>query len=251
MNRLFLGAILTGITVSCSQLAKKEEAKTNFEIKSFHTESKGCKADSTGCATFDFNYPVFPQLDSAVQKILNERLNVALSSSEKEFESVEEQGKNFIEDFEKTKAEIPDVSLDWYFKADAKVLIISDSLISVQADVDMFMGGAHGMYSTSYVNIDARTGALYLIDSFLKPGYQEYLNELGEEEFRREHDLSDTTSLEEAGFSFPEDKFKLNENYGFRKEGIVFTYNSYEVAAYAVGPTEIIIPYERLRGWFK
>lgn len=244
--------LCTLLLASCSQLTKKEEAKPEFEMKSFHAESENCKLDSVSCATFDFLYPVFPKLDTTVQRVLADQLNAIISNSEQtKGGSIEQQGHAFIEDFAKMKNEVPDLGLGWYFEAKANVILNADSVISIQVDSDMFTGGAHGMYSVSFINADPKTGALYLIDSFLKPGYQTYLNELGEEEFRKEQELADTTSLEEAGFSFPENKFQLNENYGFRKEGIVFVYNSYEVAAYAVGPTEIIIPYEKLRGWFK
>lgn len=237
---------------SCSQLAKKEESKIGFEMKSFHAESENCKTDSAACATFDVSYPEFTELDSAVQSIFYQQLTgIVTSDEENAAHSLEEEGKNFVEDFAQMKSEMPDLAMAWYFKSTSNALIVSDTLISVQVDVDSFMGGAHGMYNTSFINIDSKNGAPYLIDRFLKPGYQEFLNELGEEEFRKEQDLADTTSLEEAGFSFPENRFQLNENYGFRKEGIVFFYNSYEVGPYSMGSTEIIIPYEKLRGWFK
>jgi hypothetical protein len=79
----------------------------------------------------------------------------------------------------------------------------------------------------------------------------EFLREAGEEEFRAERELGPEVSLEEAGFSFPDNRFSLNDNYGFSKEGIVFFFNGYEVAAYAEGPTAIVIPYEKLVGWYK
>jgi len=243
---------LAGFILSCSQLAKKEEAKVSFEMRSFHAESENCKTDSTACATFDVTYPEFTQLDTTVQAIFYEQLTGIVTNGEEDAaQSIEEEGKNFVEDFAQMKLEMPDLTLAWYFKSTSNVLIASDTLISVQVDVDSFMGGAHGMYTTSFINIDSKNGAPYLIDRFLKPGYQTFLNELGEEEFREEQELADTTSLEQAGFSFPENRFQLNDNYGLRKEGIVFFYNSYEVGPYSMGSTEIIIPYEKLRGWFK
>jgi hypothetical protein len=63
------------------------------------------------------------------------------------------------------------------------------------------------------------------------------------------HHLLDTASLLEHGFEFPRNKFKLNDNYGFTRDGIVFVFNSYEIASYAEGPTEIIIPYKKIRDW--
>ena len=72
-----------------------------------------------------------------------------------------------------------------------------------------------------------------------------------EKEFRKVRELSDTASFISHGFEFEDDRFSLTENYGFAPEGIVFVYNSYDVAAYAIGPTQIIVPYEGLREWLK
>ena len=66
-----------------------------------------------------------------------------------------------------------------------------------------------------------------------------------------QHELPDTASLNENYYEFPDDKFQLNQNYGFRKDGIVFYYNNYEIAPYAAGPTEVVIPYESVRTWIK
>jgi len=252
MRIYLLSIVVVGVLGSCSQLAKKEETTVNFEMKSFHTESENCKTDSTSCATFDVTYPEFTQLDTTVRAVFYEQLTgIVTNGEEGATQSIEEEGKNFVEDFARVKSDMPDLAMAWYFKSTSNVLIASDTLISVQVDVDSFMGGAHGMFTTSFINLDSKNGAPYLIDRFLKPGYQDFLNELGEEEFRKEQELADTTSLEWAGFSFPENRFRLNENYSFRKEGIVFFYNSYEVGPYSMGSTEIIIPYEKLTGWFK
>ncbi|HEY5824520.1 MAG TPA: DUF3298 domain-containing protein [Cyclobacteriaceae bacterium] len=221
-------------------------------MKSFHAESENCGTDSISCATFDVTYPEFTQLDTAVQAIFYEQLTGIVTNGEVgAAQSIDEEGKNFVEDFAQMKSEMPELAMSWYFKSNSNILIASDTLISVQVNVDSFMGGAHGMYTTSFINIDSKNGAPYLSDRFLKPGYQEFLNKLGEEEFRKEQELADTTSLDQAGFNFPENRFQLNDNYGLRKEGIVFFYNSYEVGPYSLGSTEIIIPYEKLRGWFK
>jgi hypothetical protein len=63
--------------------------------------------------------------------------------------------------------------------------------------------------------------------------------------------LTDTATYEFNGYTFPEDRFALNDNYGFSREGISFFFNSYEIAPYVMGPTEVLIPYDRIREWIK
>jgi hypothetical protein len=75
------------------------------------------------------------------------------------------------------------------------------------------------------------------------------LTQLAFEDFQRQRgDAADSAGVSSEELGPP---FTLNDNYGFRKEGIVFFYNVYEIGSYAEGPTEILIPYERLEGWLK
>ncbi len=89
------------------------------------------------------------------------------------------------------------------------------------------------------------------MDNLLKADYQEKLAGLGNKIFRQTRQVPDTASLSDHYFEFPEDKFELNKNYGFKKEGIVFYYNNYEIAPYAAGPTEIVIPYNEIQELIK
>ncbi|MFZ6013440.1 MAG: RsiV family protein, partial [Bacteroidota bacterium] len=111
--------------------------------------------------------------------------------------------------------------------------------------------GAHGGAGTYFINMNPQTGKEVKLDDILKSGYANVLLKEGEKAFRMVRDLADTTSFYDYGFEFPDNKFQLNDNYGFIQEGIVFFYNRYEIAPYAAGPTQIVIPYEKLRGWLK
>jgi hypothetical protein len=77
------------------------------------------------------------------------------------------------------------------------------------------------------------------------------LTKIAEQIFRKVKEIPDTASLNENYFEFPDDTFQLNKNYGFKKEGIVFYYNNYEIAPYAAGPTDVVIAYEHLKEWLK
>ena len=127
----------------------------------------------------------------------------------------------------------------------------SDTLISITVAQDYYTGGAHGGAETYFINVNPKTGAEFTLDNLFKTGYQEALTNAGEQIFRKVHELPDTASLNENYYEFPDDKFQLNQNYGFRKDGIVFYYNNYEIAPYAAGPTEVVIPYESVRTWIK
>jgi hypothetical protein len=251
MRKVFLVVVCAGWLIGCSTL--KEEVLPTYDMKSFLLESQpGCESDTVACAKFLVEYPHFTNLDTLANASIKKNIEFWLAGgAEGEPKPMEVMGSDFMRDYGQFQRDMPDYGLGWNFTARVQVLVASDSLISLQVDVESFTGGAHGSYTTNYINVDPKTGTPYLLDSFLKPGYEEVLNELGERDFRRQRDLEGSVSLEEAGFNFPANQFRLNDNYGFRKEGIVFFFNSYEIAAYVEGPTEILIPYEELREWYK
>jgi hypothetical protein len=146
---------------------------------------------------------------------------------------------------------MPDLVSGWYYSARVNVDVLVDTLISLSVEEEYYTGGAHGGHGTYFINLSPGTGDAYTLDRFLKEGYQEPLRLLGEQVFRDVRSIPDSASLVENSFEFPGDRFQLNQNYGFMKEGIAFFYNSYEIAPYAAGPTEVLIPYEMLREWIR
>lgn len=239
--RVWPAAILViALIASCGKPVEKPGV--DFEVKNFKAESPGgCVSDTVSCAAFEVEYPTFAHLDSAAQKAIRNKINYVLGGSAGEVRSLTALGNDFIRDFDQFTKEMPGYGLGWYFKGKVSVLVATDTLISLQVDVESFTGGAHSSFTTNYINIEPVDGTDYLLDSMLKPGYRDELNKLGRRDLLRQ--LGEGTEVDEA--------FALNENYGFKPEGVVFFFNDYEIASYAEGPTEILIPYEELTGWFR
>jgi hypothetical protein len=241
--------VIAMLAVSCGKL--QEKPVVDFAAKDFKLESRAnCSVnDSIPCASFEVRYPVFLSLDTVVRRSITDRIAYIINGSEGEAKSLEQAGGDFLKDFEQFMKEMPNYGLSWYFKGYAEVMVASDTLISLEVSSESFTGGANALYTTNYVNIDPKTGTAYLLDAMLRPGYEDELNRLAEEDLYEQLGLSETDSLDSP--EYPIEKFKLNENYGFRKEGIVFYFNDYEVPSSAEGPTEILIPYEKLQGWIR
>lgn len=245
--RIFFAVLLVAVLVGCSNL--NESSVVTYEMTSYKLETQpGCKPDSAGCAVFDVAYPRFTGLDSAASKAINERIAFWLSGGSEDVRPLKELGDSFVAEYSQFLKDMPEYGLGWYFRGEVSVLIASDTLISLQVDSEEFTGAAHASLATNFVNIDPATGTDYLLDAMLRSGYQNELNRLGEEDLRRQMAIDDADS---AALNFGDEGFKLNNNYGFRPEGIVFFFNTYELASYAEGPTEILIPYELLRDWMK
>jgi len=252
--------LLVGVASYCFSCGRKEEKKRDehatlqYEMKTFRLESAGgCTSDTAFCASYQVTYPVFQGLTAAANDSLSRKISEAVDTGNPEQDSIsfEVAGKNFIESFEESKKEMPDLTMGWYYKSTVSVNVAADTLISIQADNEFFTGGAHGGYGTTFINMNPATGQQITLADIFKTGYEEVLRREGEVDFRKAQELADTASYINAGFEFPDDKFSLNDNYGFTKDGIVFVFNVYEIAPYAMGAQEVHIPYTRLKDWLK
>ena len=72
------------------------------------------------------------------------------------------------------------------------------------------------------------------------------LNAIAENNFRRDRDIPGDLSLEEAGYWFKDDQFRLNDNFAVGKSGLIFHFDQYEIAPYSFGPIEITIGYDQI-----
>jgi hypothetical protein len=239
---------------SCGTKTEEKVTPVSFQTKTLRLESQGgCKSDTLQCAYFEVTYPEFSGLDPGVQKVVEKKIDAAVSmgNPESQGRTMKEIGEIFIKDFEDFKTEIPDAFGGWHYTAKANVEVLVDSLLSLSVNDEYYTGGAHGGSGVYFININPKTGQEFTLENLLKPNYNEALTSIGNKIFRETRQLADTASLSDHYFEFPENKFELNKNYGFKKEGIVFFYNSYEIAPYAAGPTEVLIPYSELEEWMK
>lgn len=94
----------------------------------------------------------------------------------------------------------------------------------------VYTGGAHGMQSVQYLNIDAKTGAEITLDDLLKPEMRDMVRDRIREKLSQSaygNDLFDLMAVE-----LP-DQFRLGG------DSIVFQYQVYEIAPYVSGPIAV------------
>ena len=243
-----VGFLLITFIFSCTKTAETV-TPVSFQTKTFRVESKGgCKSDTLQCAYFQVTYPEFTGLDTPVVKIVNKKIDAAVSmgNPESQGHDMKTIGEIFIQDYDDFKSEIPDAFGGWHYTANIAVEVLTDTLLSLSVNDEYYTGGAHGGSGVYFINVNPRTGAEFTLDNLLIADYQDPLTQVGDKIFRQSKQLADTSSLIDNYYEFPEDRFELNKNYGFKKEGIVFYYNNYEIAPYAAGPTEVLIPYDQI-----
>jgi hypothetical protein len=253
--RITLCLLLITLVSSCGK--KSEGVNTSpitYEMKTFRLESEGgCKSDTSACASYEINYPIFAGLTAVAGDSLTRKISEVVDAGNPELDtaSFELAGKDFIASFEKTKKEFPEQAMGWYYRSAVKVNVTSDTLLSLEANTEFFTGGAHGGDGTYFINLQPSTGKTIVLADVMKAGFKGALQKEGERAFREALHLADTASLSLAGFEFPDDKFVLNDNYGFTGEGIKFVFNIYEVAPYVLGSQQFLIPYAKIKKLLK
>jgi hypothetical protein len=240
--------VAAAVVASCGKL--QEKPVVDFAMKDFRVEthSNCSEDDSIPCAYFKIQYPVFLSLDSNVRKAINDKVGYALNGNTGDPRTIEQTGEDFIKDYKDISGAEPDYTMSWYYDSFVEVMLATDTLISLKITSEVFSGGAHGSYTSVFVNVDPKTGTSYLLDALLRTGYEDELYRLAEE------DLFEQLGMDPDSIGpprDPEDRFTLTGNYGFRKEGIVFYYNAEDLPSFAEQPAEILIPYELLTDWIR
>lgn len=120
-----------------------------------------------------------------------------------------------------------------------------DRIVIYMITMDYYEGGAHGIEQLLVMNFDKLSGRQLTLKDIFVPGYEARLTELLLEKLM---DITDTNNMEELkakGFLFSMDMFP-SENFKLADGHIVFVYNAYEIAPYAIGRTELDLTYDEV-----
>ncbi|HPZ08635.1 MAG TPA: DUF3298 domain-containing protein [Candidatus Eremiobacteraeota bacterium] len=192
----------------------------------------------------------YPLLDSYKNKDIQDEFNKEITSL------VEEQVNSFKKDMAETE----------YFKSEFKSSFILEStiinkvddLISIKFLTEVYYAGAaHPSHDIWTLNYDLKTGkTINLKDLFMENS--DYLKVISDYSIK---ELSDKAGKDAKEQGYEPDYDWIKEGAGpkeenFRSfnltdEGLIINFNEYQVACYAEGPKEVIIPYSKLKDIIK
>jgi hypothetical protein len=162
-------------------------------------------------------------------------------------ESVEKLIRNFLQEYETFKADFPEAFQHWSLERIGTVRHNSSYIFSVEFAEYSYLGGAHPNAYVTFTNYDLKTGEEIHLRDLFKSNFEIELNQIAESEFRRLKELTESEDLGQAGFWFDNNKFSLNDNLLITDSSLIFYYNNYEITAYAFGPTELEITYDKIK----
>jgi hypothetical protein len=219
-----------------------KEEKLVFEEKIYQGEQ------CSGCPEIRVKVPL--ALD---KRKISETVNYALKEEvvsllafeeEQQPEDIPEAVSSFRNGFEKLQIEFPDETVPWEADIEALVTFENKELLSISLNSYIFTGGAHGYGATRFLNFKKKSGQEVDNSELFKN--QKIFVEFAEDQFRIQHNIPPDQPINSTGFMFERNEFYLPENIGFTENGLKLLYNPYEVASYADGTIELLLPYREI-----
>lgn len=138
----------------------------------------------------------------------------------------------------------------FHVEVNGSVLLDRPGLLTVQITAHLDRGGAHGLDPIKVFVFDSNTGSQLKLADIFVPKFDSRLNRLIDRAFRKQQGLSANDPLDRPKggfFGLSVKQLTYPDNFALGVDGITFVYNEYEIAAYAYGPTELLIPWTELR----
>lgn len=133
-----------------------------------------------------------------------------------------------------------------YYKGiESRVQLYEKNLLVYRIDYNEYTGGAHGIYMTSFLNMDLGLMRPLRLDDIFVGEYQEVLTDLIWNQLMADNDAKTRAELEDMGYGST-GEIAPTENFYIDKEGITFYYNVYDITPYAMGPVTVSIPFQMI-----
>ena len=134
----------------------------------------------------------------------------------------------------------------YYEMASNEILYNQNNLLSYTVNFENYTGGAHGSHAYTNHVLNLSNGNPITEEDIIVEYYQDSLAQLLVEHIAKQNNVENTKDLENIGFFSIEEIFP-NGNFFVDDKGITYTFNEYEIAAYVVGATHVLLPFEELQ----
>ncbi len=140
---------------------------------------------------------------------------------------------------------------NYTFFEENKLMYQDDVVVSIQYYNYVYLGGAHGMGSYSYLVYDRKSQSMVteedLFDEKDKGDFELLFAKQLVEKMKKEYETYDP---EEPMWQSMEN-VKPNGNFYLTEHSLVYQFNHYEIGAYALGTPTLEIPYELIKNLIK
>lgn len=134
----------------------------------------------------------------------------------------------------------------YYEMSNDDIVYNENDILSYTVNFENYTGGAHGAHAYANQVLNLKTGKPVLEEEIFVDNYQDNLARILIDQITQDCEVENPKELENVGF-FSVDEIFPNGNFLVDGEGITYTFNEYEIAAYVIGPVKVTLPYEEIR----
>ena len=188
--------------------------------------------------------------DEYVQYSPTEALKQFSDSYIKKYDTLEDDLKKGIEE-NKGKYNADDfIWLNYVYSVNAAPIFNNNLFACYSVQQYEYTGGAHGMTTTTYEVINLENGNPLTLEDIFNSQDFEKVNKVILSQLLKDLRITSPAQLVDAGF-FDPDGITATENFYIDNTGVVWLFNPYEIACYAVGSVKIPVPYNTLKPYIK
>jgi hypothetical protein len=216
-------------TYGTKKLAKKPAYMSHIEGLDYDTRAVWPTANS--------KHPSKQLIQQTIREMFGEK-----NSSDEVGKIMLRQKNNFLNTPE-------DSVIDYESSETVDIAYFDARLVCLSRGWSNYSGGAHGIYGTSYTNIDLQNNRrLILSDVIDTVAAKKTVEKMLEQQFRKNFPFDEGEKLSDVLLV---EKITMTENFLLTGKGIVFHYDPYEIAAYVYGEIELSITYKDIDRYLK
>jgi hypothetical protein len=156
---------------------------------------------------------------------------------------------DFIGSYEKLQNDDPEELIGWEGDVSGHLTHKSKKVLNIELQHYIFTGGAHGYSGKTSLLFNLETGRSIANDSIFTD--VKAVTKIAERHFREKFRIPDSAPINSNGLMFETGKFTLPQTIFYSDKGILLYYNTYEIASYADGPRDVMLPYSEIGKFLK
>jgi hypothetical protein len=227
--------------VSC--INKASDATVNFENIKVEKNSNALTSDSTYKVSVTYSNPVDAPVYLSDSIMKQTKLLLASWFDVTGKFDLNVSVKNHFDEYFKQVLEnkFPEYNV-FELEISPGEIFQNKQIISFIYNWVVYEGGAHNNFGKFCFTLDKKTGKKLKFGDLIK-NEAEFLK-IAETEFKIQSGIKENEEISNL-YTFKDNKFHLADNFVFTPAGVIFYYNPYEIAPYAIGMIELALPYEK------
>jgi hypothetical protein len=269
MKQIFFFALIIVLMgfffASCKNQVKDNESPVTFrivEIKEKH-HLKNDVQNPVLSIELKIQYPTAFSDDSVLNKIRSYILADFFPDRSEAITQPESALKTYIDSkiklYESSEDVISDEDVEpvsqkpdiaWWDNTSMLIRHNGNGVLSYTIESNQFTGGAHGGTTFRNTALDLRNGEKIREEDLFTEESLPLINEIILKKLEIENKVESSEELAQIGY-FDVTEIGQYKNFYLTNDGIVYTFNEYEIGAYALGTIEVKLLYKDIAGYVK